>query len=319
MLYALRGPGGPLKGGISMGGFTLRITGCLIVVVLTIVLTVFHLRGGTGQADPYRVPTASAQTSPSERGPDPTERREWGPAGPRAAPEAVVSSDRDGDRKVYGPVEPHRPKRDVAFVPDELVVRFGRGVSAANRQTVNAAFGANEIERLERLNAYRIRLPSGSDVPALVRAYQEHPLVELAQPNVVYTAHLEPSDPAYTEIQHWYYHVTNAPAGWDIETGSADVVVAVLDTGVDITHPDLDGQIWVNTGEIAGNGVDDDGNGCVDDVNGCDFSTPTPNGNPDDDFGHGTFVSGTICGEPNNAVSGAGTASTPRSLIWPPT
>lgn len=90
----------------------------------------------------------------------------------------------------------------------------------------------------------------------------------------------------------------DAVEAWNLSVGSSDVVIGVIDTGVDYTHSDLAANMWVNTGEIAGNGIDDDGNGFVDDVHGFDFANN--DGDPMDDNNHGTHVAGTIAGVGNN-------------------
>ncbi|NBP89542.1 MAG: peptidase S8, partial [Planctomycetia bacterium] len=96
----------------------------------------------------------------------------------------------------------------------------------------------------------------------------------------------------------------DATEAWQVSTGSRDVIVGVVDSGIDYTHPDLAANIWVNPGEIAGNGIDDDGNGFVDDVHGYDFVND--DGDPFDDNGHGTHCAGTIGGVGNNGIGVTG-------------
>jgi hypothetical protein len=107
------------------------------------------------------------------------------------------------------------------------------------------------------------------------------------------------SDVAYFGGQNdWGVNAVKAPEAWAKGYTGEGIVVAVIDTGVDYKHPDLDANIWVNKGEIKGNGIDDDGNGYIDDTNGWDFV------NDDNDAmdlnGHGTHVSGTIAAEKND-------------------
>ena len=96
----------------------------------------------------------------------------------------------------------------------------------------------------------------------------------------------------------------DAPEAWDISTGSHDVIIGVIDTGVDHTHPDLMANIWSNPGEIAGDGIDNDGNGFIDDMHGINAITSV--GDPMDDQGHGSHVSGTIDAAGNNGIGVVG-------------
>lgn len=123
---------------------------------------------------------------------------------------------------------------------------------------------------------------------------------------------IEPSDPYYATDQ-WYLEKISASEAWNISTGSKDVVIAILDTGLDMNHPDIIENLWVNEGEIPGNGIDDDGNGFVDDVHGWDFidnngdpSPDTSEGSSIDAIVHGTIISGIIGAEGDNGIGIAG-------------
>jgi thermitase len=133
-------------------------------------------------------------------------------------------------------------------------------------------------------------------------------LVDYVEPNYVYRIDKTPNDPLFTKS--WGLKNTgqsdirgpgivgvdvNVEKAWDLTTGSKNTIVAVIDTGVDYTHPDLKDNMWVNEAEAKGKaGVDDDGNGYIDDVYGYNFSGSTPSADPKDDHGHGTHCAGVI-------------------------
>lgn len=187
--------------------------------------------------------------------------------------------------------------------------------------------GLTRIERLGRGVARRPRpeyFALRSDAPgfdprAAAAALRAHPDVLAAAPDLSLSPHLVPNDPYLSTQWHLGTSVAavRARQGWDHETGSAGVPIGVIDTGVDIAHPDLASKIWVNAGEVPGNSLDDDGNGYVDDVHGWDFGdddadpSPTPIFDPvvGIDIGwHGTFVAGLAAAASNNADGIAGVA-----------
>lgn len=154
-------------------------------------------------------------------------------------------------------------------------------------------------------SVWTVDVAEGRDRDAVAQALSRSGLVGYAEPDrLLHTAAL-PSDPGFDD--QWGLHNSNdvdidAPEGWTVTQGSGETIVAVLDTGTDISHPDLAERVWTNPGEIAGNSIDDDGNGLVDDVNGWDFHHGDATVyDPADGDSHGTHVSGTIVASADGA------------------
>jgi serine protease len=211
-----------------------------------------------------------------------------------------------------------------AFAQDSILIKFRDVPSAAALQNVlqrvsgkiQDANGDGKDDRFANIAGGRL---AQVDLVGPMRAVQAltelslHPALEYAEPNYIQYLDLTPNDSSFDQL--WGLHNTgqtggtagadiSAVAAWDITTGSMDVIVGVIDTGIDYTHPDLAANMWVNPGEIPGNGIDDDGNGYIDDVHG--INAITNSGNPMDDHDHGTHVSGTIGAVGNNGAGVVG-------------
>lgn len=154
---------------------------------------------------------------------------------------------------------------------------------------------------------------NGVSSKVAIERLSKHPAVKYVEPDYKVRAIGIPNDSRFGEL--WGMHNEGQTGGtadadidaveaWDISTGSRDVIVGVIDTGVDYTHPDLANNVWVNPNEIPGDGIDNDNNGYVDDVHG--INAITNSGNPMDDQGHGTHVSGTIGAQGNDGSGVAG-------------
>lgn len=195
-----------------------------------------------------------------------------------------------------------------ASAPLATDVRIVASVSAdAQVADVAASLRAQgfTVEVLDELRAVEVTAARTAGGGALSRV-QATAGVRSAEAVTPVGATDTPADPLYS-MESGYLTSVNAPLAWEITTGSNAVVVAVIDTGVDVQHPNLRPNIWTNTREIPNNGIDDDGNGCTDDVNGCSFVTDSSpgctnvsNGFVADDIGHGTFVAGVIGAAANN-------------------
>jgi subtilisin family serine protease len=150
-----------------------------------------------------------------------------------------------------------------------------------------------------------VKIPAGVAVDDFLSSYEKKSGVEYAEPNFSYRASVIPSDQFYS--RQWYLEKIRAPLAWDKVRETPDIVIAVIDSGVEVKHPDLYPNIWQNAGEIPGNGIDDDGNGFIDDYNGWDFVNNVPDPSPKFEEGfteagisHGTIVAGIIAAVGNN-------------------
>lgn len=146
------------------------------------------------------------------------------------------------------------------------------------------------------------------------------------------------SDPFYSNHSQYFIDQSNITGAWTYTTGSPTIVFAVIDSGLDIAHPDLIGSLWINKGEIPDNGIDDDNNGYIDDVYGYDFAgkcnqptgcggqcspvkccsgkgDPTPDSTIDSQYFHGTHVGGLVAAVQNNALGGTGVAPSVKVMV----
>lgn len=195
-------------------------------------------------------------------------------------------------------------------VPGEILIRVSAAANAGDVSHIEAVADADRSEVLTRVDGATIRrLHSRSQsTQALLVALSHNPVVEYAEPNYVVHAIATPNDPRYGEL--WGLKNTGqiiqgfagkagadikAEGAWDVSTGSSTVVVGVVDTGVDYTHPDLSANSWSNPGSIGG---------CAAGTHG--FNAITKTCNPMDDQYHGTHVAGTIGASGNNGVGVVG-------------
>ncbi len=265
-------------------------------------------------AGPYRGEPSSGSPSRNQH-PDPMQSLLHLSAlvavAPLAAAQATVTYERDGASWV-------RVEAQERFTvdPSVLSVRFNTGRGLAELQSaLGLAAGELRLLRANRLGVQDLSVPAGSDVLALRDRIRATGLVEFAEENTFGRYVDVPNDPDFDEQENLLNTGqgggTNdadcdAELAWDITTGSPDVVIAVIDSGTDYNHEDLSGNLWFNSAETLGNGIDDDGNGYIDDVVGWNFDED--NNKPDSAFFHGTFVAGIVGARTNNGIGIAGLA-----------
>jgi subtilisin family serine protease len=200
-------------------------------------------------------------------------------------------------------------------IESELVVKFKDEI-AVNDAAMKAASsiahsktGASVKKEFKKIKGLQlIKLPKYRSVREALESYLQDSQIEYAEPNYIVRAATTPNDTYFNSL--WGLHNTgqtggtndadiDAPEAWNLTTGSSNVVIAVIDSGVAYNHPDLQSNIWSNPGETScTDGIDNDGNGYIDDCNGWDFIGD--DNNPTDFNGHGTHVAGTIAAVGNN-------------------
>jgi len=212
---------------------------------------------------------------------------------------------------------------------DKIVVRFKPGT---NDETTEQALrkdkskkSKSKVRKFKFIDGLKlVTIPPGQDLYDVIERLRNNPNVLYVEPDYEYQQFATPNDPSYSSL--WGLHNNgqniwgqlgtvdvdiNAPEAWDVTTGSSTVIIAVLDSGVNYTHPDLIDNMWTNPVDTA-NGVDDDGNGYIDDIHGIDaFNNDS---NPMDDNKHGSHVAGTIAGVGNNSVGVSGVSQSSKII-----
>lgn len=254
------------------------------------------------------------------------------------------------------------------YLPGVITIKVKESIGPFESQRSNVSFGISSLDNLAQQNSvttlvkrfmhkpvpqhselpdlsriYKIEFPEDRNVWEIAAAFEADPNIEYAEPVPLNSATLFPDDPLYNLQQHLPQIM--AAEAWDIhkgEDGSSEVVIAIIDTGVDWLHPDLTENTWQNSGEDADgdgvtiefnngsweldpddlNGIDDDGNGYADDLIGWDFweaSYGDPGSNPDPfphSDAHGTHCAGIAAGRTNNGI---GISSISFNLKYMPT
>jgi len=200
------------------------------------------------------------------------------------------------------------------YVSDEIIVRFREGVDEYKKDLARFRVSGTRKKVFKVIRGLEvIKLSRGVSVEEAINSYRQDPDVLYAEPNYILKTINTPNDPRFSQM--WGLNNVgqsggtpdadiDAPEAWNITTGSSNVVVAILDTGIDYNHQDLAGNMFRNTADCNNDGIDNDGNGFVDDCYGIDVANN--DSDPMDDNGHGTHVGGTIGAVGNNNVGVVG-------------
>ena len=201
---------------------------------------------------------------------------------------------------------------DPEAVPGEYIVKMKPQLRVQNYSvgTLAQTLNAYVKNTIPDLNLVVIKKSVLETQKSVIQQLSQNPYVQYAEPNFIYRISRTPNDPMLGQL--WGMQNTGAKdtqgqdgtvgmdigatQAWDIETGSENTLIAVIDTGIGYNTPDLKDNVWTNVAELNGKaGIDDDNNGIIDDIHGANFSDAAkPTGDPLDDHGHGSHCSGTI-------------------------
>ena len=201
----------------------------------------------------------------------------------------------------------------LSYRPGAVLVRFDDRVTSREQAAWLAVERLTIESSIPELSTVSVSVPPG-DEAATITALLRTPGVISAELDYRAQAALTPNDPGLP--QQWSLAQVRAFEAWEVTTGAAGVVIAAIDSGINLTHPDLAAKVWTNAGEIPGNGLDDDHNGKIDDVHGWRFYhsfvnggyVPAEDGWVADDYGHGTHIAGITAAATDNATGVAGLA-----------
>jgi subtilisin family serine protease len=217
---------------------------------------------------------------------------------------------------------------DNEYVPGEFIIKFKeQPISILSLNNLNEKYHVYSTEKVFK-NAkdtiieyiYKFKVPIDTDILSIINDYLILDNVVYAEPNYIYHLCSIPNDPGF--VNQWALHNTgqsipyagegtpdcdiDAPEAWDLEKGSNEIIITILDSGIDYTHPDLADNVWINQDEIPDNDIDDDNNVYIDDVYSYDFFNN--DSDPLDDCGHGTACAGIAGAVTNNGIGIAGVA-----------
>jgi len=254
-----------------------------------------------------------------------------------------IDNDCDGEIDERDICKIQKKQEEPSYAPGEIIIKFKEDSNIltelqaseyiSNTLSKKSSVSINKVERIIKTNTiedtyglnrlFILYFEEEANVEELIQNYESDLNIEYIEPNYIYQTSFIPNDPRF--YNQWVsFRDTQAELGWDIERGDNEIIISVLDTGVDYNHEDLEANIWVNPGEDLNNnsiidssdfnGVDDDYNGFIDDIRGYDFVNTSYFGcssgedcedednEPIDFHGHGTHCAGIASATTNNSI-----------------